>query len=367
MKRFSNSWIAILMGVFLYSALFLISPLYTYGQEVIQLKAANIHPVGHRLTKDAYELWANEINKRTHGKVKITWFPGGTLAKADQSYDAMIGGLTDISIICVFAVPQVFPLNDLMEYPFLVDNSIHESDVAWEMYQTIPEFKQELAKMKVLGFFSTDVVNLAMTKPPLVKKMNDLKGRQVISASPRGVEMMRVLGATPQFQKLEDVYLSLQRGMAEGLTFPIAPLRSFKIVELCRYYTILNLSVSPYIVAMNMDTWKKLPPDVQKVFEETGPSFSRLAAHTLTNEGLWVLEELKKRGDEIYVLSQQERVEWRKATKPMYDNWVQKVNGMGLNGQALLDKVFAISEKKRKSPSGIDEWWKQGRMGKKIN
>ncbi|MBI4767060.1 MAG: TRAP transporter substrate-binding protein DctP [Deltaproteobacteria bacterium] len=353
--------------VFLFGTIAFLFPKPAVCQEVIELKAANLHPATHRLNKDAYELWANEVNKLTKGKVKITWFSGGTLAKADQLYDAMISGLTDISVVPIYAFPHIFPLADLLTHPFMVDGSVHLSDTAWEMYQTIPEFKQEFSKIKVLGFFGTDTTNLALTKPPLVKTLADLKGRKIIGAAAASVETLRILGAAPQFQKSEDIYLSLQRGMADGVIFPNAPLRSFKIVELARYYTILKLGAGPFVAAMRLETWQKLPPDVQKVFNDTGLSFSRLCAHTLENEGLWVIEELKKRGDQFYEFSQQERETWRKATQPQYDRWIAKIKEKNINGQALLNKALAIAEKARKKPSPIDEWWKQGRMGMKIN
>jgi TRAP-type transport system periplasmic protein len=355
----------LMMGLFLVSTWFLIIPGATLGQEVIQLKAAALHPAAHRLTKDAYELWGNEISKRTHGKVKITWFPGGTLAKTDQLYEAMVGGLADISVIAAYVYPHIFPIDNILSLPFIVDSPVHAADVGWEMYQTIPEFKKELSKFKVLGFFSTDVSNLALAKPPLIKSLEDLKGRQIIVGSPAGVDILRLLGGVAQFQKTEDMYLSLQRKMADGVLFPNAPLRSFKLVELTRYYTIMNVAVGPFIVGMRQETWQKLPPDVQKAFEETGPSFSRLCAHTLNNEGLWVLEELKKRGDEFYYLPQQQRVQWREATKPFYAKWAKTLDDKGLKGQAIIDKVLTISDKAREHPSGVDDWWKQGRMGKK--
>lgn len=356
-----------MMSVIFVIAFFLISPSDTYSQEVIKIKAATIHPVAHRLTSDAYDVWTKEISKRTNGKAEITWFPGGTVANAAQSYDALVGGLTDISIVCVYALPHVFPYFDILSHPFLVDNPVHATELSWSIYKNIPEVQKEMSKMKVLGFFSTDIVQMAVTKPPVIKTLNDLKGKQIVCPAPTHVEMLKAIGAAPMLQKLGDIYLSLQRNIADGVIFPIAPMRSFKLVELSRYYTIINMAVGPHIVAMNMDKWEKLPPDVQKVFEETGRSLGFLAAHTLTNESAWVLEKLKERGDEIYALPKEERENWKKATQPLYDKWVQRVNGMGSDGEALLKKVFELSQEPQKYSTEVDDWWKQGRMGKENN
>jgi TRAP-type transport system periplasmic protein len=361
-KKFLS--LILMFGLFL--GVFTLSWPYTAScAEVIQIKAANVHPMGHRLIKDAFELWSNEITKRTNGKVKFTWFHANTLVNMAQTYDGLQKGLTDVVTLATFMHPQYFPVTDLLHSPFIVDSSPHAADVAWEMYQTMPEMKKEYSQFKILGFFSTDVANFIFAKGPVVKKMEDLKNRKVLTTSPTGVAILRSLGATPQFIKNEDVYLSLQRGMGDGVLYPIAPARSWKLVELARYYTMADVGLGMWALAMRMETWQKLPPDVQKVFEELTPSAARLFAKTLDNEGNWVIEDLKKRGDEVYYLPPQERERWRQACKPIYDDWMKKAAAKGLNGQAILDKALTISEKWRKNPSPVDEWWKQGRMGLK--
>ncbi|HMB20335.1 MAG TPA: C4-dicarboxylate ABC transporter substrate-binding protein, partial [Spirochaetota bacterium] len=42
--------------------------------------------------------WAKEVEERTNGKVKINIFPGGTLTKADQCYEGVVNGISDIGM-----------------------------------------------------------------------------------------------------------------------------------------------------------------------------------------------------------------------------------------------------------------------------
>ena len=42
------------------------------------------------------EAWIAEVEKRTDGKLKIDFYPGQSLVKAPQTYDAVLNGMTDI-------------------------------------------------------------------------------------------------------------------------------------------------------------------------------------------------------------------------------------------------------------------------------
>jgi hypothetical protein len=66
--------------------------------KVITIKAASPYPTNHYLTTDAFQLYGNEIEKRTHGKVKFKWFHAATIAPWPQSYDAVANGLCDFGV-----------------------------------------------------------------------------------------------------------------------------------------------------------------------------------------------------------------------------------------------------------------------------
>ncbi|AFM27740.1 TRAP transporter substrate-binding protein DctP [Desulfomonile tiedjei] len=336
------------------------------GTAVIAIKAASPpHPVVHRLTKDAYQLFGDEVERRTNGKVKFTWFFGDSLVKMPQSYESVQSGVVDLVVVAAFLYPHIFKITEGLSLPFTVQGAAHSADIAWKMYQTMPEMQQEMKDIKFLGVFTTDVINLS-TKDKLVKTLDDMKNLRVAVGSGLVAQMAQLLGMAPQPVGYSDVYMAIHRGMAEATLFPNAPLRSYKITEITNAHTIANFKVEPMVIAMRKETWDKLPPDVQKVFDELMPSFARLCGHTLTNEGAWVLEALSKRGDKFYAPPGDEFKKWKDAVKPMYDVWIKKLNDSGMNGQAIFDRINEIAAETKVADTPEDEWWKQGRIGKKT-
>lgn len=332
--------------------------------KVIEIKANVWHPPTQRLTTDCYKWAGKEIEQRTKGKVKFTWFVGGTMANEAKTHDAVVTGMVDLGItVANFAVMHLYPISSVFGLPFIVDSAVHAADMGNEMYQTIPELRQEYSKTKFLGITCSAVSNLHTVRPA-PKTLEELKNLKILVFHAQMTDAQKALGGIPQFMKAADFYTAIQRGMADGCWFPDAPLRSWRFTELMQNHTMANLCGSPQSIQMNINTWNKLPPDVKKVFEDLGPSIARLHAHTLVNESDWVIQELKDRGDKFYYLPPDEKAKWIDKVKPLYAAYIEDLNKKGWNGGAIFEKVLAIAEKYRKNPLPPDSWW--GRAGRKT-
>ncbi len=79
------------------------------AQETINLKAATIYPLKHRMVTDCFDIYTKEIEKRTNGKVKITWFHASSLVGQDRMHDAVASGMVDMGWLSMFQDPHLFP------------------------------------------------------------------------------------------------------------------------------------------------------------------------------------------------------------------------------------------------------------------
>ena len=353
----------LLIGLTIMVALvFIMFPSSTPAGDVITIKAASPYPVAHYLTADAFEWYGKEIEKRTNGKVKFKWFHAGAIAKWPTSFDAVVNGLCDFGVAGTVFKVKTMPITWGLNLPFITDSPKHASLVAWEMYNTIPEMKKEYKKVKVLGFYSTASINIhTLDSPP--KNLEDMKGLRIGSPAPPVVPVLKVLGASAQPIKPGDLYMALHRKMIDGIAFPDAPTRSMKLTDLLSNHTMLDLMNATFGLFMNLKKWKQLPPDVQEVFESVSESAGALCGETLKNEAAWVNEGLKERGDQFYYLPPEEKAKWKERMKPVYGQYIAALNKKGMNGQEILEKIMAISEKYRQKPYGTDDWW--GNAGRK--
>jgi len=332
----------------------------------IVLRSATYHPVQHYLTDDTYKTYGAEIEKRTNGRVKFTWFFGGTMLKVPQTVKGVRQGMADFSVAALYFEPQMFPITSILDLPFMLDNSLHGSLAAWRMYHEIPEMREEFEKagLKPVAFFPTASMELGMISESITK-LEQLKGKRIITPAPMSLEIFKALGAAPQLISPMDVYMALHRKMAEGATFPVAPMRSFKLTDMLSKFTLPGFNNCMHAFLMSTKTWNKLPKDIQAVFTDIGKSAGALAGTTLVNEGNWVKEELVKRGDTISKLTKKEKARWVAKCKPIRDAYVAKLNKLGYDGAGLYEKALAIADETRGQAYGPDSWW--GNAGKKKN
>ena len=67
----------------------------TASAEPIEISYANLFPPTH-IQSQLPESWCKEVEKRTNGKVKITYYPGGTLLKGPKIFSGVLDGIADM-------------------------------------------------------------------------------------------------------------------------------------------------------------------------------------------------------------------------------------------------------------------------------
>ena len=154
----------------------------------------------------------------------------------------------------------------------------------WELYLTTPEIQDEFKGMKVLGLHIAAPVEIH-TKSKRVETLGRHQGdasrrpRQGLHAYRQGSRSGSHFPA-----RFRNVH-ALSRNMAEGAIYPIPVFRSFKLNEATKYTTLINSVSGSQWMAMNQATWDSLPPEVQKVFEETTGEVMSLAMADAIMEG----------------------------------------------------------------------------------
>lgn len=349
--------------IFILTLILFIAVAFAATDDVIELKVATVVPIKNRLTKDAFQQYGKEIEKRTNGRIKFKWFLAGSLVQWANVKKGLRSGLVDMAMFLpVVTVENEYPITRMLHLPFMVDSSAHAALTFHRAYKEIPEMRKEYNDLKPLGFFATDIIDLhTKANPP--KNLQDLKGLRVWCGGKLMISMFELLGASPRHTKIQDVYMSVQRGMVDGVYFPDGPMRSFKLIELIKNHTMGNFGVAVQFYAMNLKKWNSLPKDIQKIFEDMTLSAGCQAGATLTNESNWVIDELKARGDTFFYLPPEEKQIWKTRLQPLTDNYIEVLNKKGMDGQAIYNKLVQCAEWARKNPYQPDDWW--GRTGRK--
>jgi TRAP-type transport system periplasmic protein len=246
--------------------LLLVAPQASLAQQKpIELKYATIYPPTHAFSI-ADQHWIQKIEKETNGRVKITPYWAGSLVSAREGYQDAIGGVADIVNASIAYEKAGFDLSKGQGgfYQGLTDQEA-KLKIFWQLWDKYPEIRKEFANVKVIGLFTAPNMFLMTTKP--VKSLADLKGMR-IKAPIELVQPLKALGAEALIMPMTEVYESVNKGILSGLWGSHELYKSMKFVDVVKYETDLLSVIGPIPSRIMPDSsWKKLPPDIQKIFE----------------------------------------------------------------------------------------------------
>ena len=342
-KLFILSVITCLMfvGVFV-----LFPPAWAADDNVIKLKLSNAYPARHPLAVKAFGGWAKKVEEGTNNRVKITLFPGNTLTKINEAYDATIAGVADIAMTLPGYTAGRFPLSTALNLPMLFPSSTVASRVAWELYEKFPEIKAEYAEVKVLFFYCTPPYEIHTVKKA-IHTMDDLKGLQIRSSDPISAQVIENLGATPVAISMPEAYMGLQKGVLDGLVSPFGPMKGLKTADVTHYHTMnANLFSNVFSIVMNLAKWNSLPPEIQKVIDdESGAAAAALFGKIFDSLSEPDIEYMKKKGDTFITIAPEEKKRWTTAILPIRNKWIEERTAKGLPADQVVSEMVQLSEK----------------------
>ena len=208
---------------------------------------------------------AEEVTKRSNGAINMVFHGGTLLNKELEIMDAVKSG--NVAIGCPSgAASTVFPEMGVFLTPYLVRDYQH----AYAMFngqigKDLDETFQKKYKLKVLFFFDYGFRHFWNSKRP-INNPADLKGLKMRVQQGRVfADTVNGLGASAVPMPWGEVIPAAQQGVIDGADLPIVNINALKIYEVSKFTSMTYHNYGPTVVVMNLDIWKGLPADQQKL------------------------------------------------------------------------------------------------------
>jgi TRAP-type C4-dicarboxylate transport system substrate-binding protein len=322
--------VKLFLAVFLVSVCMVSVPNLASAQ--IKLNYSNFFPAPHKNSVLA-EQWVKEVEKRTNGKVKITYYPGNTLTPAAQTFDSVKKGIADIGYSCFAYTPGRFPMMEAVDLPLGYKTGAQATALINAYYD---KFKpKELDEVHVL-YLHAHGPGILHTKKP-VNKIEDVKGMK-IRATGLAAKVVTALGGAPVGTTMPETYDALRTGVADGALAPVEALQGWKWGEVVTSTTqdFGAAYTTGMFIVMNKAKWNSLPEDVKKVFTDTSKEWVEKQAKLWDDIDKEGYEFVKKRGNKIIALSPAEDAKFANAVKPILDEYVKNAKAKGVPGDQGL-------------------------------
>lgn len=286
--------------------------------------------------------FAQEVEKRTNGAIKIAVFPSDQLGKQVESVEGVMLGTQDMVLTSDMVLSNWVPDMGILNLPFLF-NDLWETRAVLDgpLGERLGK-KLEPEGAVVIGWWGNGIRHVTNSRNP-IKTPADLKGLKI--RVPEGevyVETFKALGAGPTVISFGELYSALQLKTVDGQENPPAHILTQKFYEVQKYASLTSHihSCSPLIV--NKALLDGMPADLRKIFTDTALEFG--AVHTKLIESLEVEQwtEIKKLGMEV---NEVDPAPFSEAVKPVIDMFKKK-----LDGKLIEDIQATVAEFRAKNP-----------------
>lgn len=317
-------------------------------------------PAPNRGARAADVQWfADQVEKRSGGDLKIDIQWGGALFKAKAARDAISTGVADMGSIIQGYFPQELITTGIGDLPF-------DNQDPWVGIQAINEFvrdgqvSKQLSRqnLHLLTSYSVGPVNLICKDQPITS-LKDLDGKKLRGIGVYG-HVLGDNGASQVNMSVYKVYQGLDTGLIDCAQTYLSASAALKHDEVSKYITKLNWGIfSGLGIYINQDMYQSLSPSQRKVLEEVSADFANHHGRNVIINDVEGEKKLVQNGmisNELPAEVSQTLIDQSEA---YFQDWVAKANATGLDGARLLKKYEELVAKYKHEKETLGYPWER--------
>ncbi|MEA2935839.1 MAG: TRAP-type transport system periplasmic protein [Variibacter sp.] len=294
--------------------------------------------------------WAKKVEAASNGRIKIDVYPSMQLGGTQpQLYDQARDGVVDLVWTLPGSSPGRFPAMEVFELPFIAaQKGVPNAKAVQEFYETTPFLKAEFKEVHPICVWAHDGGLIHTNKA--IKTMDDLRGLKLRSPTRLAGDALKALGANGIPMPIPQLPESLAQRVLDGCVIPWEVVPAVKVQELCKFHTEIpgspTLYSATFVIAMNKAKYESLKPDLREAIDQNSGQVAAVMAGQMWDDQATVVEALvRKRGNTITTISEEEKAKWVKATEPVIDTWIKQAKDRGLEGDKLVEAARGLVKK----------------------
>jgi len=248
--------------------------------------------------------WARKIEADCGNRIRIDVFPSMQLGGAPgQLLDQVRDGIADIVWAMPSASPGRFPRSEAFELPFVLSPRALVNSKALADFAAA-NLRDEFREFHPLCFCCRDPGVLHTGRA--VNSIADLKGLRLHVPNRLAAESVRALGAKGVNVPTPQVPMALSAHAIDGCLDPWDVVPGLRGHDNIKHHTDFNgaLSSATFVLAMNNQTYERLPGDLKAAFDNnSGQVAASMAGAMWDLEAKAVAGATRDRGEAVVVIA----------------------------------------------------------------
>src|SRR5213083_2596778 len=304
------------------------------------LRASHQFPGGKGDVRDEMVQIIARDAKAAGVDLDVQVYPGASLFKPNEQWNALINGQLDIS-----SFPLDYASGKQRAFgATLMPGLVRSHDRAQRMNGSpfMKEIKAQIDKAGVVVLADAWLAGAVASKKACIRKPDDIKGLKVRSAGPTFASMWQAAGASIVSVPSNEVYNALQTGVAEATDTSSGSFVSFRIYEQVKCITAPGDNALWFMyepVLMSKKAFSRLNRKQRDVLLAAGKkseAYFAKEAKALDDE---MVKAFKEHKVEVVTLTPAEYQQWIKvAQRSSYDEFAKEVP----DGKKLIDAALSV-------------------------
>ncbi|WP_019171694.1 TRAP transporter substrate-binding protein [Pseudaminobacter salicylatoxidans] len=301
---FARGWGAVAFGFAL------LGSAVAHAQDAVTLKMVGAWAPGFSPTAEVGKNFMENVNRLGEGKVKVQYIGADDVLPPFDQPEALVNGVFDVWYGAPNYWAGIVPGGDITELSPL---TIPDGGPGSPLYDYIVGLYAEKG-VRHLGHAAGDPgegAHYVSTNFP-VKSVDDLKNMK-LRVAPLTRHFVKAVEAESITLPPSEIFLAMDRGTVEGFSWPVADaFTRYGWQSVTKYMINQPMYRSGGSVAMNLDKWNSLSPEVQDIL-------LKAIAETQTFALDWFQKNQKEQeaimteaGMQILTLSEEESARWNK-------------------------------------------------------
>ncbi|KPP86020.1 MAG: C4-dicarboxylate-binding protein DctP [Rhodobacteraceae bacterium HLUCCO07] len=261
--------------------------------------------------------FADRVNERGEGKIRIETFPSGQLFGIREIMGALTSGSVQLGgVVGTVSFPPVNQNYNVEALPGVFEDFDHlrnffrETEVGQEIWNDVlTRTRTKFIAYNPTGPFMSFTAKRPLTSPDAY---DGLKARYL-----SGVERPRwsALGADAVSMPTGEVYTALQNGMIDTFATVPSAIKAYSWWDHIKYAELPHQFYADSFILANQAWWDGLPEDVQDLLTEVGEEISEESTESIMAFSDEVLEEFEERGGQVDTLSEEAQEEFERINR----------------------------------------------------
>lgn len=288
-----------------------------------------------------YELgksFAEEMDKRTDGDIKVNLFANGQLGSEQDTLNNASMGMLDLSILAINNITPFSPTVGVLTLPYVIHNAEEAKLLTQgEIGKELAENTIRDAGVRILGWAYSGCRRLTNSSKPVASPA-DLKG--LVIRVPKNEIMLasyKAWGVNPNPLAWSETFTALQQGVVHGQDNPYITIDAMKFYEVQKYITNSCYVFSLEPLVMGEGKFQSLSPEMQATVLEAGEAATEHSYEYLLAEEEGIKKSLVEKHGMTIVEPANDEKEWIEQATKIWPRFYKEIGG-----KEKLDEALAI-------------------------